>query len=281
MFVWSKLSSQQWLDAWQERFPQAVITQVFGKKTIRVEVYCERAKEANVIQEMWGGQVRELKQQNWAAMTPEPPAPLKVRQSMVVCSARTEAEMAKARRQFPGREIISIPPDMAFGTGHHATTATMLRFLDDAARKLRKQGQPWTVADLGCGSGILAIAAVKLGAKSVWGCDFDPLAVKVAKENITRNGVEKEARFVCKDILEWTPPKQWDVVIANIFVDVLEAAFPQIIAAVKPGGVIMVSGILYTHAEGCLAVAEKLGVKWQQVVRKGKWVSACGVAPGA
>lgn len=206
MFVWSKLSGAQWADAWEERFQGSqsltlVITQVPGRKTIRVEVFCEKQKDALTIQKNFGGTVRKVKMENWAAMAPDPPEPFKVRDKLVICGMRTEAEIAKIAKQFPGREIIAVPPDLAFGTGHHATTATVLRFLVDAADQWRKEGRKWTLCDLGCGTGILGMAAAKLGASKVWGCDFDPQAVRVAKENIVRNHVER-CTFVKADVLQ-------------------------------------------------------------------------------
>lgn len=278
MFVWSKLSSQKWSDAWEERFTgnpafNLVITTVPGKPTIRVELYAERKAPLVAVQKDFGGTLREIKNQNWAALSAEPMPPIQVRGRLVVCSARTAAEVAKAQKQFPNREVIAVPADMAFGTGHHATTATVLRMLVDTAREF-KNG-PWTMADLGCGSGILAIAARKLGAAKVWGCDFDAKAVEVSRENAGRNATP-EIKFTKTDVLKWEPRTAYDVVIANIFFDILHQGFPQIVRSVKPGGVLMVSGILKTQAEECLAVATALGVRWERVVTKGKWVSALG-----
>jgi len=281
MFVWSKLSSEKWSDAWEERFAgnpalNLVITTVPGRTTIRVEVYAEKKREVLAIQKMFGGSIREVKNRNWAAMSQEAMPPIQVRGKLVVCTARTAAEIKKARSEHSGKQIIAIPADMAFGTGHHATTATVLRMLVDASGSLH--GRPWKLADLGCGSGILAIAAAKMGASKVWGCDFDPKAVEVSQENAIRN----EASDICfteTDILKWKAREQYDIVIANIFYDILEAGFPQIIRAVRPGGTLMVSGILKSQAEPCLAVATKLGVHWDRIVTRGKWVSACGTAP--
>ncbi|MCW0218277.1 MAG: 50S ribosomal protein L11 methyltransferase [Prosthecobacter sp.] len=281
MFVWSKLSSEKWSDAWEERFAgnpllNLVITTVPGRPTIRVEVYAEKKREVTAVQKMFGGSVRELKNRNWAAMSQSAMPPIQVRGKLVVCSARTAAEIKKAQREHVNREVIAIPADMAFGTGHHATTATVLRMLVDAAAPL--EGTSWKMADLGCGSGILAIAAAKLGATKVWGCDFDPKAVEVSQENAVRNGTP-DIRFTETDVLKWKARERYDIVIANIFYDILEAGFPQIVRAVKPGGTLMVSGILKTQATPCLEVASKLGIQWERIVTRGKWVSACGKAP--
>ncbi len=285
MFVWSKLSASRWADAWEERFSGAtdatlVITSIPGRKTIRVEVYCRTQKRANAIQKQFGGSVRALKNQNWAAHASQAPPPLKVRETFVICTARTQAEVAKAKKDFPNREIIAVPADMAFGTGHHATTATVLRLLVDAAKPLQSADKTWNMADLGCGSGILAIAAAKLGATRVWGCDYDPAAVRIAKENAARNDTPK-VRFSQIDVLKWQPKQTWNIVAANIFHDVLEAAFPQLLQSVAPGGILMLSGIMKSQAKDCLAAGKRAGFVVDKVITKGKWVTAMGHAQAA
>lgn len=280
MFVWSKLSASKWADAWEERFKgladaTPVITSFPGRDTIRVEVYAPAKKRVLAIQKEWGGSVRQLKNQNWAAMASKATPPLKVRDVFVVCTARTPAEISRARRQHPGRDVIAIPADMAFGTGHHETTSTVLRMLVDAAKPLRAAGKPWSLADLGCGSGILAIAAKKLGAARAWGCDFDPAAVRISRENAARNDTPG-VRFTKVDVLEWEPREQWDIVAANIFHDVLEAALPRIVRAVAPGGLLILSGILHTQAGSCLAAGKKAGFRPDTILRKGKWVTMAG-----
>lgn len=280
MFVWSKLSASKWADAWEERFSGStqlslVITEVPGHKTVRVEVFCPRKVDATRIQKEWGGSVREVKMQNWAAMAPEPPEPIKVRDRLVICSARSAREVAAAAKEFPGREIIAVPADLAFGTGHHATTSTVLRLLADVARQYEQEGRKWTLCDLGSGTGILGMAAIKLGASKVWGCDFDPQAVRVSKENLVRNQVER-CTFVKADVLKWQPRQKWDVVAANIFHDILTDAFPQIAQALKQDGVVFVSGILKTQSAECLEAGRRAGLRFDKVITKGKWVTAVG-----
>lgn len=280
MFVWSKLSSSKRADAWEDRLSGStegttVITSYPGRETIRVEAYCPRESKAKAIQREFGGTVRHLKQQNWAALPSQAPSPVKIRNIFVICSARTHADMTKARKAFPNREVIAVPADMAFGTGHHATTATVLRLMVDAAQSLKASGKKWTMADIGCGSGILSIAAAKLGAHRVWGCDYDPAAIRISKENAQRNGTPKVI-FSKVDVLKWEPKQTWDIVAANIFHDVLEAAFPQLLRAVAPSGVLMLSGILRSQAKDCLAAGKRAGFAVEKVVTKGKWVTAVG-----
>jgi ribosomal protein L11 methyltransferase len=280
MFVWSKLTASRSADTWEERFAGStdatlVITSFPGRKMIRLEVYCEAPKRAKEIQQQFGGVVCRLKEQNWAAHSSQTPPPVKVREKFVICTAKTRAEMKQARADFPNREIIAVPADMAFGTGHHATTATVLRLLVDAAEPLQAAGQKWSMADLGCGSGILAIAASKLGATRIWGCDYDPAAVKISQENAVRNHTPK-VRFSKIDVLKWEPKQKWDIVAANIFFDILESAFPQMVRSVAPGGILMLSGILKSQAKACLAAGKRAGFVVEKVVTKGKWVTAMG-----
>lgn len=247
---------------------------------VRLEFYCEAQAPAKAAQKQFGGTVRHLKQQNWAAHSSQTPPPVKVRETFVICTAKTKAEIKQARAKFPNREIIAVPADMAFGTGHHATTATVLRLLVDSALPLQAAGKKWSMADLGCGSGILAIAAEKLGATRVWGCDYDPAAVKISQENAERNDTPK-IRFSRVDVLKWEPKQKWDIVAANIFFDVLEAAFPQLVRSVAPGGVLMLSGILKSQAKDCLAAGKRAGFVVEKVVTKGKWVTALGSVKAA
>lgn len=263
-----------------ERFyamPKAspVITSLPGGKTVRVEVYCERKADAEKILREFGGKIRELKPQNWAAAAAARLEPVRVRSRLIITH---DEEAWKAEQEaHPDRIVLLIPGEMAFGTGDHATTSTCLRLLvDDAARRT----SPWTVLDLGCGTGILAIAAAKLGAKPVAGFDYDPAAVRISKKNATLNGT-RGIRFTKDDMLTWQPEAQYDIVLANIFYDVLTLSFEKIAAAAKPGGMVIVSGILHEQAEGCLAAGTKAGLVFQPPIRRGKWVTALAEKPAS
>lgn len=277
MVVWSRLSSARWVDAWEERFAGhcgSAITRIPGRKTVRVEVFCSGRAEARAIQRQFGGTVRTVRARNWAALQPELPPPLVVRDALLVSAESGARKLAALARAHAPRAIIAIPPEMAFGTGHHETTAAVLRLLVDFSKS--RAGESWTLCDLGTGSGVLAIAAAKLGAAAVRAIDFDPLAVRVALRNVRRNRV----RGVCigqADVLRLKSGPQYDCVTANLFSDVLIAAFPRIVRTVKPGGVLLVSGILGSQAAGCLRAGKDAGVKFDTVITKGKWVTARGV----
>ena len=132
------------------------------------------------------------------------------------------------------------------------------------------------MADLGCGTGVLAIAASKLGAAEVYACDFDPFAVAVALRNAERNGTP-DMTIREQDVLRWKPRKSgYDVVMANLFSTVLIEAWPVIAKSLAPGGDLIVSGILASQAWDVFTAAAGSGLGFTQVVRKGKWVTARG-----
>ncbi len=105
-------------------------------------------------------------------MKPAQLPPVKVRDRLVISAESSKAALQKLAAQYPSRIILSIPPHLAFGTGHHATTATVLRFLVDFAKE--REGAKWSLLDLGTGSGVLAIAGARLGATQVSASDNDP-----------------------------------------------------------------------------------------------------------
>jgi len=129
--------------------------------------------------------------------------------------------------------------------------------------------------DLGTGSGVIAIAAKMLGADHALGMDFDPQAVEVALRNVQRNQVD-QVEMLDGDVLKWTPDRQWPVVAANMFSTILQKAFPTIVSALEEGGDLIISGILHDQWDETRLVAEANGLSFQQVVRKGKWITARG-----
>lgn len=275
MFVWTKLSAVKWMDAWEERFagnPNLVIEIIKGGKSVRVQVFCESKKAADTIAKQFGGSVRHVGGE-WAKPV-DLPKPLKVRDALLVTAESRVKELTKIRKENPDRHVITIPPEMAFGTGDHATTSTCLRLLVDVAKA--REGTNWSVGDLGTGSGVLAIAARKLGAGEIYACDFDPFAVAVAIRNTERNGTPDIA-MAEQDILNWKPRKKgYDVVFANIFSTVLIQAWPTIAKSLAPKGDLIVSGILADQAWEVFKAAAASGLGFTKVIRKGKWVTAHG-----
>lgn len=136
----------------------------------------------------------------------------------------------------PDAVNIILDPGLAFGTGTHATTALCLSWL------ARHPPRDQNVIDMGCGSGILAIAALKLGARHALGVDVDPRALEVSRENAGRNGVSASLTLVLPEALPETSSA--DLVIANILARPLITLAPRILRLVKPGGTLILSGML-------------------------------------
>lgn len=276
MFVWSKLSGAEWIDAWEERFvgnPNLVVEYLKGGRSARLTLFCGSEAEADEVKKRFGGSVRQLKREEWNQPV-EAPRPLKVRDVFLLTAETQPTELAALREANPTRQLISIPPEMAFGTGDHATTSTCLRLLVDIGRE--RAGTKWSVADLGTGTGVLAIAARKMGAAEVFGCDFDPFAVKVAEHNCERNDTPGIA-IREQDVLKWKPRKGgYDVVLANLFSTVLIEAWPVIAKSLAPKGDLLVSGILSSQAWEVFTAAAGHGLGFTRVIHKGKWVTARG-----
>jgi len=278
MYVWSKLSSPKWRDAWEEIFQSsgqtnAVITEFSNRKTIRVDVYCAGEKDAGEIRERYGGSVRKLKNMNWAAMVPPTRTPLVIRDRLVISNSSNPKEVDKVRRKYAGRNVLQIPPELAFGTGDHATTSTCLRLLADEAKRFEKEGRSWSMADAGCGTGVLALAARLLGAKPVHGFDFDPMAVKVARTNAERNAITG-VKWSVTDVLKWTPPRKYECICANIFANILIPALPLFRSALSEDGALLLSGVLDVHWNDLERALDKNSFELTDVRPKGKWTTA-------
>lgn len=164
------------------------------------------------------------------------------------------------------RVVLNIEPGAAFGTGTHETTRLCLETLD----KIIKDGD--TVLDIGCGSGILAIASMLLGAREGFGVDIDPLAVKTAKENGLMNNLkEPELSFVCGDLADKVT-KKYDVVVANIVADIIMLFSTQVRAFMKPDAKFIASGIIDSRADEVVASLTNAGIIIEERIEKNGWV---------
>ncbi len=280
IWVWSKLSGVKWMDAWEERFygnENAVISLLKGGTRLRVEVYNETEEEAEKLQEYWGGSVRKIVSEDWVAKSAVVKPPLKIRDEIVVTMEGDGPKLEELRTEFKDRLVISVPPEMAFGTGDHPTTANCLRLLVDEAKGRKKQ--EWSFLDLGTGSGLLAIAARHLGAGPIEAVDYDEAAIRVAVRNCERNGLsltDNQALVEVGDVFEWEPSRQADVLIANLFSDVLIAAMPRIGRWLADDGTVILSGILTEQWPAVRDAAAKEGLQFGEPIVRGKWTTAQG-----
>ena len=162
--------------------------------------------------------------------------------------------------------IIELDPGRAFGTGSHPTTSLCLKLME----KNIKEGD--SVIDVGTGSGILMIAADRLGASEVYGTDIDELAVESAKENLELNGIsEDRAKVYLGNLVSVVNGKKFDVVVANILADVLLILLNDISKVVKKDGLVIFSGIIDEKCELLKREVEALGMEILEVKADKEW----------
>ena len=170
--------------------------------------------------------------------------------------------------------VIHIDPGTAFGTGMHETTQLCIC----ALRKYVKNGD--LVLDVGCGSGILGMLALKFGAGHSIGTDLDPCAIDATHENMEVNGIAKDQYKVMigniiddKDVQDAVGYEKYDIVLANILADVLEPLTPVIVHQMKPGAVYITSGIIEDKETVVTEAVKAAGLEVLEVNHQGEWVS--------
>lgn len=170
--------------------------------------------------------------------------------------------------------IIHIDPGTAFGTGMHETTQLCIR-------QIRKYVTEDTIIlDVGCGSGILGMLALKFGAKYSVGTDLDPCAIDATYENMEVNGITRDQYEVMigniiddKEIQDRVGYEKYDIVVANILADVLVPLTPVIVGQLKPGAIYITSGIIEEKEETVVKAVEAAGLEVLEVTHQGEWVS--------
>ncbi|MCD8201161.1 MAG: 50S ribosomal protein L11 methyltransferase [Clostridia bacterium] len=177
-----------------------------------------------------------------------------------------------AYEKKPEEEIVKLDSNMAFGTGEHETTSMCLELMQEYI-----EGDSVCV-DVGCGSGILGISAIKLGAKYAYLTDIDYVAVESAKHNAKINGVEDKVTVAHSDLLQSADIKG-DIMFANITADVLVRLAPSIPKNLKEGGVLILSGIIDKYLEKVLKVYGEEGLTLDKQVKKGEWIALAYRSP--
>lgn len=177
------------------------------------------------------------------------------------------------RPEDEGKVMIEIDPGVSFGTGKHETTQLCIRQI----RKYMKAGD--CVLDVGCGSGILSIVALKLGAGSVVGTDIDDACLTSTYENFEVNHLTREqGTFYCGNLiddvqLQETVGGEYDVVVANILADVIIPMAPVLPARMKSGGILITSGIIDFKEKEVAAALEAVGLTIEEINHQGEWVN--------
>ena len=201
---------------------------------------------------------REIEGDDWIDVWKKHFRPIEIGERLVVCPEWIEYA-PKA-----GQEVIRLDSNMAFGTGEHETTSMCLEFL----QRYLKEGD--TVVDVGCGSGILGIGALKLGAKFAYLTDIDYVAVRSAEHNLALNGVADRAKVALSDLLD-NAEIAGEVMTANITADILCRLAPSIPKNLKQGGALILSGIIDSKLAQVVGVYEGLGLRLVEQKKKGEW----------
>lgn len=217
----------------------------------------ERLRAAGIDSAVDTNAVRE---EDWANNWKQYFKPLPVGEKLLICPSWETAENPQ------GRALLSIDPGMAFGTGGHDTTRLVLETLEQYIRP----GDAFL--DVGCGSGILSIAACLLGAGSALGVDIDALAVKTARENGERNGLTPPRYRMTQGDLTRDVTGQFPVIAANIVADAIIALSPAVPALLAPGGVYIVSGIIDTREEDVQGALADCGFAVEERHEQGGWL---------
>ncbi|MFR2271125.1 MAG: 50S ribosomal protein L11 methyltransferase [Clostridium sp.] len=199
-----------------------------------------------------------VNESDWANEWKKYYKPTKVGKKIVVKPSWEEYEKQE------GDLIIELDPGMAFGTGTHETTSMCIRELENYVDETK------TVFDIGCGSGILAIAAAQLGAKEVVAGDLDEVAVKVSKENCEINNVSYKVVVKHGSLFEVVDSKA-DVIVANIIADIIKILAKDVSKFLKDDGVFISSGIILAKIDEVCQALEENGFEIVKVERLGEW----------
>ncbi len=207
----------------------------------------------------WTITAKKIINQDWSQKWKEHWKPTKASDHVIICPSWEECR--------PGKNeiLITLDPGSAFGTGTHATTQLCIQ----AIEKYVKQGDE--IADIGTGSGILAITAVKFGATHAVAIDNDPLVIDVAQDNAQVNGVYNKIDFSCAtaDMLS----EQFDFVCANILHNVLAEIMGDLKNIMKPQGYMVLSGILDEKKDVVLEAIEQQGLELIETLSQEQWVA--------
>lgn len=196
--------------------------------------------------------------EDWAESWKEHYKPFKIGPNILIKPSWEEIDIEE------GNIVIELDPGMAFGTGTHETTW----MCTEAIEKHMNKGD--TLYDIGCGSGILSIVAVKLGAKKVTGVDLDPVSIKTSKENIEINHVSDKIDIREGNLLEVIDEKA-DIIVSNIIAEVIAGMTPDLKEYLKDDGIFICSGIILKKIELVQDALEENSFEIIEVVKKGEW----------
>jgi len=208
-------------------------------------------------------EIAKVKREDWAESWKKHFRPLEIGDSLLVKPSWSK------KRPHKNQAVVILDPGLSFGTGQHPTTSFCL------GQIAKYQGKDKSFFDLGTGSGILAIAAAKLGFAPVQAVDFDPDCVRIAQANARNNRVQFKIRIKQGDVtkLPLNPKVKYDLVCANLISNLLIAERRRIIGQLKAGGILVLAGILKIEFSQVQAAFEQLGLKLIAARSEKEWCS--------
>jgi len=236
--------------------PSAVLKRP-GQPAI-LQIYSPKILPLRKLQNRLKGRIRKLLQRK--------PSPFHLRISYDLVVTSDARFLPKDFRRIPRLQIRAGP---AFGTGEHATTRLCLRYVVQFMRKNGSRLNSCLVLDLGCGTGVLGLAAARLGAQ-VEGWDSDPVAVQEAERNLRLNRLEKRVCFRQRDVLRDAVPAA-DLIVANLYDHLLLHLLPRLESHRRAGTTLLLSGILKGQENSIIRTATKLGWALERRGRLGRW----------
>ena len=280
MFLWRKRATDRWLTENEEALRRRAgnrltIIAPARRKRLIIEVVGNSDREGRSLMQEFGGHVEKVPR-DWLQrlVRGQKRPPLRIGQRLVISNGE-QAAVSRDLSRTALRHLV-IPAGAAFGTGEHATTAMSLRLLERITRRFPRD---WSFADLGTGSGILALAARRFGATHAIGVDNDPSAISTARANARFNKVTR-IQFQIADVRSWRAKGRVNVVGANLYSELLVATLPRLRRYLAAQGWIILSGIMRAQERVVLQALRANGIKVQEIRRRGKWIALSGVGPG-
>src|SRR6476646_10128224 len=276
MFVWRKRASAVWLAANGAALHEisgqrlAIISRPDRKAAI-AEIAGSNRRDLEKIRSRFGGTIERLPR-DWLKefSRSQKSEPIKIGNRLTIYRSVT----SKKRSRNKNRSLL-IPAGAAFGTGEHATTAMSLRLLEQTTRawgaqaaSLHSPEREWTLLDLGTGSGILALAAARFGAKRVIAIDDDPVAITTARANARRNKLDN-IDFRVADVRRWPFSPRIEIITANLFSELLIEILPKLKRAQR----LILSGILRDQEAQLVRALKRNGIAIVETRRRGKWIA--------
>jgi ribosomal protein L11 methyltransferase len=244
----------------------------FMSREVREEIFAGLQQIKSCGLKIGAGKIKtaKIRREDWAESWKRHFKPLEIGDALLVKPSWSKKSPQK------NQAVVILDPGLSFGTGQHPTTEFCLREIVRATTD-GSESHPYlkSFLDIGTGSGILAIAAAKLDFKRVRAIDFDPEAVRVAKANAKSNGISQKIKIVRGDVSKFStkPLRQFDLVCANLISNLLIAERKKIAAQLKPGGTLVLAGILRSEFSEVQKQFESLGLKLISSRSKKEWRS--------